>query len=151
MTVGAARGESKRAFTVCELLASAPSGGGPLPEASRVYGYEPHAQDTASRSDSGSSPETPSTNGTTSRCHRSKFSQRKIAPVDKAVRSGAVCCPLAGLLTPISCTGSVHEIASCTGPFFSHSAFDRLRQNQKCESRAVFDTARLEIDWSGQA
>ena len=38
---------------------------GGFPDASRVRGYEPRAQDTASRSDSGSSPETPSTNGTT--------------------------------------------------------------------------------------
>ena len=30
-----------------------------------MRGYEPRAQDTASRSDSGSSPETPSVNGTT--------------------------------------------------------------------------------------
>jgi hypothetical protein len=49
--------------TVCDLLASARSGGGRVSGASRVRGYEPRAQDTASRSDSGSSPETPSTNG----------------------------------------------------------------------------------------
>ena len=38
---GPARDESKRAFTVCEFLASARSGGGRVSGASRVRGYEP--------------------------------------------------------------------------------------------------------------
>ena len=51
---------------------SARSGGrAVLPDASRGRGYEPRAQDAASRSDSGSSPETPSVNGTARIIHPS--------------------------------------------------------------------------------
>src|SRR5262249_34968420 len=46
--------------TRAALIASARNGGGPVSVASRERGYEPRARDAASRSDSGSSPETPS-------------------------------------------------------------------------------------------
>ena len=55
---------AQRCHWACEHLASARNGGGRGSGASRERGYEPCTQDAASRSDSGSSPETPSVSGT---------------------------------------------------------------------------------------